>query len=169
MWRVAGLLPSRPLPRSSATVSTAPLSLTCRGQSETEFCFFECYLYGQMADIIRSAVLFLQHNRSRVCTSCAYRSARASIGLLNRAYSTVGPPAKRECSVAEQPEQHSGVARKPGFFRERHFGRDRGFGPARDFGLVRQREADIITGRREMRWFGPGRGVSPERGCNPDR
>ena len=93
MGRLAGVLPSRTPPSSRATIATAQLPRTCRVSYETESCLFEHCLYQQRADAIRSAVPFLQQNRSLVRTSSTYRSASASVVSLNRPYSTVGPPA----------------------------------------------------------------------------
>ena len=84
------------------------------GQGGTEFCFIEYLLYEQRADVVRSAVLFLQQNRTRVRMPSTYRSASASVGSLNRAFRTVGSPANASVGSPNNANSRVGLPASAG-------------------------------------------------------
>ena len=93
MGRLVGVLPSRTPPlRSSATIATAQLPLTSRARVR------QSSASSRMSSMSRGrtsfALLCCSYNRTdRARTPSAYRSASASVGSPNRAYSTAVSPA----------------------------------------------------------------------------
>ena len=109
-------------------------------------------------DVARSAVLFIQQNRSRVRTSSTHIGAqKCERWFTKQGIQRGGVSVLRERWFDKYRKQHGEVGRKRRLIGESGVGRKHGFGRERDFGFDREREADDSTGWHERRRFDPGR------------